>query len=676
MLSYPTTTSSSATLVGTPASATNFKGLSISTKPINSSGNNINFNCKYASSVIKKSTYATRSTSTDRNQDARPLKRRKASGAPQLTPDSAMPGHSSTLAAAAAAAARTQQLPLTPTTPTYPLAMLQAQGDVGNPPLTPISPIDLVHHMQPFPTAMHPHHAPPRHMTRRPSAAAAAAASAAATAAAARNAPPALTIASVTEMARHQYVPQQPSTGLHLVTEHRGLAPHGSVLPPLLHDVMGSVPTNPPTSNLQTVPLTDAAVIVWPTSGLDNLFATENRYHFDDAFLTCRTNMSGGVQVNLARRVAISWMISVNSSHNLFRYKVNTLCVAVQYMDRYLATMVRPVDASSQHHSTSSSPSSSPSAPRPAALSQWRTYDWHLLAIVCLSLAAKMVEEYDDPAMESLKNLDFDPAHVRIIQMAVAKALNFSLGAASPINFVHELLAQPVIRALVAELLPLVPAAVQEQQQEERLRRRQQQQQQQQAFMEQHQPLGDGPSVPMTPPKSPEMVVEDFEVDSQYEDSDISYSPARALVGDQAPVPALEQWAGMLVPDLVEPALMIAEQYLLSILAAQESAQFRPSELAVASLNLALEVRSLQLNAVSRVDPVTGIRRAQFASKSVALGFYGHAMTARANICREFLLQLLPRERFFQLQPVAAPVAPTPAQHTAAMAHPVAPALV
>ncbi|KAI9183625.1 hypothetical protein H9P43_004543 [Blastocladiella emersonii ATCC 22665] len=468
-----------------------------------------------------------------------------------------------------------QQLPLTPTTPQAMVAVAAAAPVSGH-----------YHHAYQYATVQHQHqyaHAHPPSALRRPSL------------------PPLVSVVgvpSVNENARVQVVTPAPASAIDMVADSRGLNPFEH-------------------------PAAKSSVSMTSSPALALLFHREAANNHGRQYLAEHTDMAGGQMVSVARHAALEWLIWVNSQRS-YRYTTDTMCVAATFMDRYLAAQSARTSSSSSSSSGAASPAAK-SAGSPVAGSQrsssaalehlemlrgkpgavpvclWRTYDWRLLALVCLSLAAKMVEEYDDPMMRDMASLDFKPDHVRKMQLEVAKALAFNMSCASPVNFIHEYLAQPEIVRLVTELLPAA-----------------------------------APASPST-------------AESTTETS-----------APRQPDGALEQWAGMLAPEVSRPLVAIAEQYLMVSLSSPESAVYKASERALAALNVALDVQSIKLNSVT-VTAADGSRRVQYSNKSLILGFIGAAAyytAQRANDCRDVFLRMLPREHFFAPPAAATSAAP------------------
>ncbi|KNE66082.1 hypothetical protein AMAG_10343 [Allomyces macrogynus ATCC 38327] len=75
------------------------------------------------------------------------------------------------------------------------------------------------------------------------------------------------------------------------------------------------------------------------------------------------------------RAAALGWLVEINERTDNFKYRNATLALAAQFIDRYLYAARRAL----------------------AETNGLNDGQWRLLALVCLSLAAKMVEEYDDP---------------------------------------------------------------------------------------------------------------------------------------------------------------------------------------------------------------------------------------------------------------------------------------
>ncbi|KAK9113876.1 hypothetical protein Syun_020673 [Stephania yunnanensis] len=110
-----------------------------------------------------------------------------------------------------------------------------------------------------------------------------------------------------------------------------------------------------------------------------------------------------------ARRDSIAWILKV---HAVFRFQPLTAYLSVNYMDRFLASRVLPV------------------------ASEWAL---QLLAVACLSLAAKMEEaevpRLGDLQMESTKFV-FDAGSVQRMEFLVLGALDWRLRSVTPFTFI------------------------------------------------------------------------------------------------------------------------------------------------------------------------------------------------------------------------------------------------
>ncbi|KNE57348.1 hypothetical protein AMAG_18041 [Allomyces macrogynus ATCC 38327] len=131
------------------------------------------------------------------------------------------------------------------------------------------------------------------------------------------------------------------------------------------------------------------------------------------------------------RAAALGWLVEINERTDNFKYRNATLQLAAQFIDRYLYAARRAL----------------------AETNGLNDGQWRLLALVCLSLAAKMVEEYDDPLVRDMVRLlrewQCTDVDVRAAQLLVAKSLSFDLAGPTPTEVLYELLHTPTVKALV-----------------------------------------------------------------------------------------------------------------------------------------------------------------------------------------------------------------------------------
>jgi hypothetical protein len=342
------------------------------------------------------------------------------------------------------------------------------------------------------------------------------------------------------------------------------------------------------------------------------------------------------------------------------------------------------------------------------------------LGMVCLSLSAKMFEEYDDPLMRDMVH-HVAPFHVtanelRDLQMQVVISLCFDLSTPTPVHFVYELTNQPLVKSLIALLTPskMMPP----------MNTYTSCNSSQNATAPN---LGRRASMPVISSENSNGHANNFPLSassrgqtnrsgtigrnpnfhgaygshvansamfpncSGYQNHVNSHPSSQYNIGNssctsnashmqQQRAPAVsEQWSGMLPPDVVKPLVAIAEAYLIRALPHVDCAMFPPSVLAVSALNIALDVRSLQINCratPTQTNDGTPGGCMITCTKAMALNFHASSRSADVQTCTSFLLAVLPRECFFgmaQPRPVASsqsnagplpsPISPTSSQH-------------
>ncbi|KAK1316900.1 Cyclin-D4-1 [Acorus calamus] len=123
-----------------------------------------------------------------------------------------------------------------------------------------------------------------------------------------------------------------------------------------------------------------------------------------------------------SRQDAITWMLKV---HSLYRFRPVTAYLSVNYLDRFLSLNTLPVRRPVMRGAT-----------EPDQETRW---PYQLLAVACVSLAAKM-EETHVPLMLDLQLFEprfvFDPKTVRRMELLVMSSLQWRLRSVTPFDFV------------------------------------------------------------------------------------------------------------------------------------------------------------------------------------------------------------------------------------------------
>ncbi|KAL5753154.1 hypothetical protein ACOSP7_023324 [Xanthoceras sorbifolium] len=111
-----------------------------------------------------------------------------------------------------------------------------------------------------------------------------------------------------------------------------------------------------------------------------------------------------------ARLEAIKWMLKV---HNHYQFKPETAYLSVNYLDRFLLSRSFPA---------------------------WKGWQWQLLSVACLALAAKM-EETNVPLLLDLQSIEtrflFKPKTVQRMELLVMASLKWRLRTITPFDFLH-----------------------------------------------------------------------------------------------------------------------------------------------------------------------------------------------------------------------------------------------
>ncbi|KAJ1515301.1 hypothetical protein HMI54_010503 [Coelomomyces lativittatus] len=142
------------------------------------------------------------------------------------------------------------------------------------------------------------------------------------------------------------------------------------------------------------------------------------------------------------RRNIIFWQYELNHRHGKFQYPLEVLFLAIQYFDRFVARSLYMIQSQGQ---------------------------FYLLGMVCLSLAAKLSSEYDDPSMSDmiyqLSPWKYSSDEILKFQLLLLKNLNYKLNGYTPLHFLHELLKFEAVQEFIsaASKEPVILETVHEQ---------------------------------------------------------------------------------------------------------------------------------------------------------------------------------------------------------------------
>ncbi|KAJ3371152.1 hypothetical protein GGF31_003575 [Allomyces arbusculus] len=393
-----------------------------------------------------------------------------------------------------------------------------------------------------------------------------------------------------------------------------------------------------------------------PSAPMLRLHAAEERRAVDAAPLRAVPGLAE------QRAAALGWLVEINERTDNFKYRNATLQLAAQFIDRYLYAARRAL----------------------AETNGLNDGQWRLLALVCLSLAAKMVEEYDDPLVRDMVRLlrewQCTDVDVRAAQLLVAKSLSFDLAGPTPTEVLYELLHTPTVKALVDLMfgrlatestpglarrasVPLLASssaasalatAAQRQHVAAAVP----------ASSLQRQILANDED----DDEDDEECDEDdcsLDYDDEDEDAMAIVSPAQtastataqpapqaprppaaataaAAAAPEKPRPHNEQWGSRLPSSVVKPLIGIAEHYMTHAMVHGEMMGALPSTMAVAALNVALEIRSFQVHG-------RAIGGRLSTSKALRLNYLDAAHANDVHRTMAHMLTVLPRELFFDL---------------------------
>ncbi|XP_052197473.1 cyclin-D1-1-like [Diospyros lotus] len=136
-------------------------------------------------------------------------------------------------------------------------------------------------------------------------------------------------------------------------------------------------------------------------------------------------------EIVTARRDVVNWMLKVHSYYN-FRHQ--TAYLSVNYLDRFLCSR---------------------------ALPGGKRWAWQLLAVACLSLAAKM-EETNVPLLVNLQVLApkfvFKPRTVQRMELLVMASLRWRLRVITPFDFVDYFIPKPHFCGVFSSVWDLILA--------------------------------------------------------------------------------------------------------------------------------------------------------------------------------------------------------------------------
>ncbi|KAJ3356022.1 hypothetical protein GGF32_001708 [Allomyces javanicus] len=415
-----------------------------------------------------------------------------------------------------------------------------------------------------------------------------------------------------------------------------------------------------------------------PTATMLRLHAAEERRAIDATPLRAVPGLAD------QRAAALGWLVEINERADNFKYRNATLALATQFIDRYLYAARRAL----------------------AETNGLNDGQWRLLALVCLSLAAKMVEEYDDPLVRDMVRLlrewQCTDVDVRAAQLLVAKSLSFDLAGPTPTEILYELLHTPTVKALVDLMFGRLATET-----TPRLARRASvpilasssaasalataaQRQHVQAAV----PASSLQRQILANDDDDDDEDEDCDEDCDEDDCSLDYddedgdamaiaSPAQtattamaqpapqaprppaaataATAAPEKPRPHNEQWGTRLPSSVVKPLIGIAEHYMTHAMVHGEMMGALPSTMAVAALNVALEIRSFQVHG-------RAIGGRLSTTKALRLNYLDATHAADVHRTMAHMLTVLPRELFFDLPmpPPAAGVATNAAALAAA----------
>ncbi|KNE64363.1 hypothetical protein AMAG_09390 [Allomyces macrogynus ATCC 38327] len=148
------------------------------------------------------------------------------------------------------------------------------------------------------------------------------------------------------------------------------------------------------------------------------------------------------------RYAAVKSLLQINASTENFRYSIATLVRTVDLADAYTQRVFT---------------GSAPAAAAAAAATDRATRpllaapQWQLLTVACLSLAAVIDEEYDDPVVADLAAIvephQYTAASVRDAKRSVAVTLEYHLSRPTAMDALYELLRTPGLDLYLAPFL-------------------------------------------------------------------------------------------------------------------------------------------------------------------------------------------------------------------------------
>ncbi|KAJ3367282.1 hypothetical protein GGF31_007625 [Allomyces arbusculus] len=157
------------------------------------------------------------------------------------------------------------------------------------------------------------------------------------------------------------------------------------------------------------------------------------------------------------RYVAVKSLQQINTSIENFRYSPPTVMRAVCLIDAYTQRVFTGHAPASAAAAAAAAKATADHPTRPLlAAPQWR-----LLTVACLSLAAVIEEEYDDPLVADLAPIveldQYTAASVREAKRSVAVTLEYQLSRPTAMDALYELLRTPGLDAYLAPFLqPIV----------------------------------------------------------------------------------------------------------------------------------------------------------------------------------------------------------------------------
>ncbi|KAJ3365760.1 hypothetical protein GGF32_008158 [Allomyces javanicus] len=152
------------------------------------------------------------------------------------------------------------------------------------------------------------------------------------------------------------------------------------------------------------------------------------------------------------RFAAIKSLQQINATIATFQYSEKTIERTVALADAYTQRVLTGAHASASAASAAAATAADHTAGPLLAAPQWQ-----LLTVACLSLAAVIEEEYDDPTVGDLTSivepLQYTAASVRDAKRSVAVTLEYQLSLPTAMDALYELLRTPGLDAYLAPFL-------------------------------------------------------------------------------------------------------------------------------------------------------------------------------------------------------------------------------